>query len=578
MRATTMTIMRNEFCMSLRHRSNPSLKFHFRARAVAYLLAITFSAAAVASEGTPAKSSHPNFLIFLADDMGFSDPGCYGGEIETPNLDALASAGVRYTQFYNTARCWPTRAALLTGYYAQQVNFDSIPGSKTQESRKRPAWAHVLPEYLRKLGYRNYHSGKWHIDSSPLKCAFDRSYALYDYDHNFSPKNHTLDDVPLPVVKADEGYYSAAAIAGHMVDFLKEHETKHAGEPFFAYVAFTVPHFPLQAPAEDVAHYKGRYDLGWDVIRQKRWQRIGQMLHLPGRLSAREPLVGTPYRSVPAHKALDGIETWNEAAWDDLSPEKKEFQAKKMEVHAAMVSNMDHQIGRVLEQLRAMHAEENTLVLFFSDNGASAEIAMRGDGHDPTAPQGSAKTFLSLGPAWGNAANTPFRRHKIWVHEGGIATPLIARWPARIPSGGELRHTLGHVIDIAPTLVHLAGGMWPNTFGGSKLPPTPGRDLSPSFAADHDVPHDYLWWYHEGNRAIRKDNWKLVAARGEKLQLYDLSKDRAENVDLAAKFPDKAKELNDLWQKYATEFAELAKKDPGTTPKPKKNAKTKKPA
>jgi arylsulfatase A-like enzyme len=508
-----------------------------------------------------AASSPPNFLIFLADDMGYSDPGCFGGEIATPNLDALAAGGIRYTQFYNTARCWPTRAALLTGYYAQEVGFDTLPGIKNPDGRKRPPWAHVLPEYLRPLGYRSYHSGKWHIDSSPLKCAFDRSYALLDYDHNFSPKKHTLDDRPLPRVKIGDGYYSAAAIADHAIEFLKEHDQKHRGRPFFTYVAFTVPHFPLQAPSDDIERYAGRYNVGWDVIRHDRWQRIEQMLHLPGELSPLEPSIGSPYRSEPAHRKLDSVETWNETPWNDLSAEKQSYQARKMEIHAAMVTCMDRQIGRVLDQVHAMHADDNTLVLFFSDNGASAEIAMRGDGHDFNAPQGSAATFLSLGPAWSNAANTPFRRHKIWVHEGGIATPLIARWPAKIPSGGDLRHAVGHVIDIAPTLLKLAGGEWPKSVVHDTPPSPPGHDLAPTFDEDRAIERDCLWWLHEGNRAIRQGDWKLVAARDEPWQLYDLAKDRAENIDLAAKLPAKAKELDDLWHSKLAEFQELARQN-----------------
>lgn len=506
-------------------------------------------------------ASKPNFLIFLADDMGYSDPGCYGGEIATPNIDALAAHGVRYTQFYNTARCWPTRAALLTGYYAQQVNFDALPGVTKSDGRKRPPWARLLPEYLRQLGYRNYHSGKWHLDSSPLKCGFDRSYALLDYDHNFSPKKHTLDDHALPPAKIDDGYYSAVAIADRAIEFLKQHSQKHADQPFFEYVAFTVPHFPLQAPPDDIARYADRYHVGWDAIRRDRWQRIQQTLHLPGQLSALEPAIGPPYPSEPARRKLGDIEVWNETPWDRLSAKKQTFQARKMEIHAAMVTCMDRQIGRVLDQLHAMNADDNTLVLFFSDNGASAEIAMRGDGHDPSAPQGSAATFLSLGPGWSNAANTPFRRHKIWVHEGGIATPLVARWPDRIPSGGERRHAVAHVIDLAPTILQLAGGTWPNEFQHTKLPAPPGHDLSPTFEQDCSIERDCLWWLHEGNRAIRKRDWKLVAARDEQWQLYDLAKDRAENVDLAKKFPDKAKELNDLWNVKRGEFQELARKN-----------------
>jgi arylsulfatase len=521
-------------------------------------------------------SRPPNFVIFLADDMGFSDAGCYGGEIATPNLDALAAHGIRYTQFYNTARCWPTRAALLTGYYAQQVGFDVLPDVDGGRARKRPSWAHLLSEYLRTLGYRNYHSGKWHLDSSPLKCGFDRSYALLDYDHNFSPKNHTLDDQPLPPVQISDGYYSAVAIADRAIEFMKEHQQKHADQPFFTYVAFTVPHFPLQAPPEDIARYAGRYDVGWDRIRHDRWHRIEKMLHLPGELSEIEPAIGTPYRSEPAIKKLGPVEVWIETPWNDLSAKKQAFQARKMEIHAAMVTCMDRQIGRVLEQLHAMNADDNTLVLFLSDNGASAEIAMRGDGHDPDAPQGSAATFLSLGPGWSNAANTPFRRHKIWVHEGGIATPLIARWPAEIPAAGELRHAVGHVIDLAPTILKLAGGNWPKESEGISLPPPPGRDLAPTFKHDATIDRDFLWWLHEKNRAIRQGDWKLVAAHDEQWQLYDLAKDRAENIDLAAKNPDKATELARLWQKKLVEFQELARTNAPEKPKAKNRATKKK--
>ncbi len=524
------------------------------------------------ANGAFAAASRPNFLIFLADDMGFSDASCYGGEIATPNLDALAAHGIRYTQFYNTARCWPTRAALLTGYYAQEVGFDDMPGIKNP--RRRPPWAHLLSEYLQRLGYRCYHSGKWHLDSSAIRCGFDRSYTLLDYDHNFSPKHHTLDDHPLPPVHVGDGYYSAVAIADHAIDFLKEHQEKHRDQPFFTYVAFTVPHFPLQVPPEDIARYAGRYKVGWDAVRHDRWQRIQQKLQLPGELSSLETQIGPPYRQERAHKELGDTEVWHETPWDDLSEKQRTFQARKMSIHAAMVTCMDRQIGRVLDQVHAMHADDNTLVLFFSDNGASAEIMIRGDGHDPMAPLGSAASFVCLGPGFSNASNTPFRRHKTWVHEGGIATPLIARWPAGIPGAGQLRHAVGHVIDIAPTLVHLAGGDWPKEFEGSALPPHPGRDLSPTFSEDVPIDRDCLWWLHDGNRAIREGDWKLVAARKERWQLYDLAHDRAENNDLAAKHREKVKELSNLWQSRLDDFKKLAPRDAAKKTKPKKRAKS----
>jgi arylsulfatase len=528
------------------------------------------------SFASSAAAAPPNFVIFLADDMGYSDVGCYGGEIATPNLDALATRGVRYTQFYNTARCWPTRAALLTGYYAQQVGFDGMPDFKNSNPRRRPAWAQLLPEYLRTLGYRNYHSGKWHLDSTPFSSGFDHSYTLLDYDRNFGPQRHTLDDRSLPTPKPEEKYYSTTAIADHTIDFLKEHDEKHREQPFFAYVAFTVPHFPLQAPPDDIGRVGDRYEVGWDVIRRERWKRIAEKLHLPGELSALEPKTGTPYFSASAYKRFGDSEVWLETPWEKLSAEKQAWQAQKMAIHAAMVERMDREIGRVLDQVRAMNAEQNTLVLFLSDNGASAEIAHRGNGHDANAAPGSARSFLSLGPGWSNAANTPFRRHKIWVNEGGIATPLIASWPAGISAKGELRHTVGHVIDITPTLVKLSGGEMRSQLDGDDLPPVPGRDLAATFNSDVSIDRDCLWWLHERNRAIRKGDWKLVEARDEKRwRLFDLSKDRAENHDLVAKHPDKVRELSEIWESKLEEFRTQAQKDAGSKPSPAKRARTK---
>jgi arylsulfatase len=232
-----------------------------------------------------------------------------------------------------------------------------------------------------------------------------------------------------------------------------------------------------------------------------------------------------------------------------------------MAIHAAMIHRMDTEIGRVVEQLRAMNAIENTIILFMSDNGASAEQMIRGDKHDPTAPPGSAKSFLCLGPGWSSAANTPLRLHKSWVHEGGISTPLIVQWPAGIPARGEFRRNPGHLIDIAPTILELAGGTWPQTFNGKPVPPPPGKSLVPAFTHDNSVSHDYLWWLHDGNRAIRVGNWKLVTDHTGPWELYDLEADRSETHNLAGKYPDKVKDLEAAWTRHLEEFRELAKQD-----------------
>ncbi len=490
--------------------------------------------------------------------MGFSDIGCHGGEIRTPNLDALATNGLRFTQFYNTARCWPSRGALLTGYYAQQIRRDTIPGVKSGSQGTRPAWAKLLPDLLRPLGYRSYISGKWHVDGLPLKNGFDHSYIIDDHNRHFNPRQHREDDKPLPAVEAGTGYYSSTAVADHAIRYLKDHAANHKETPFFAYVAFIVPHFPLQAPAADIARYREKYRAGWDTIRDERWKRM-QALKIGGSsLSPIERDVGPPYPFPDAIKKLGTGEVTRPLAWKDLTDEQREFQAAKMAIHAAMVEVMDREIGRVLNQLRAMGKLDDTLVLFLSDNGASAEIMVRGDGHDPKAEPGSAGSFLCLGPGWSSTANTPFRRHKTWVHEGGIATPLIAHWPKGIAARGELRHTPGHVIDLVPTVLELAGGKGP----ADGAPPLPGRSLVPLFAKDGTVVRESIWWLHEGNRALRVGDWKIVAAgKNSPWELYDLSKDRSETRNLATEKPEKVRELVALWTRQFEEYAALAKKD-----------------
>jgi arylsulfatase A-like enzyme len=520
-----------------------------------------------------ADPARPNVLVILADDMGFSDAGCYGGEIATPNLDALAKDGLRFTNFYNTARCWPSRAAILTGYYAQAVRRDTVPGLKSGSQGTRPAWAPLLPAMLKPLGYRTYHSGKWHVDGLPLQNGFDHSYSLNDHDRHFGPKKHTEDDKPLPPVDPKSGYYTTTAIASHAIRWLKEHAEKYPDRPFFEYLAFTCPHFPVQAPAEDIAKYRNTYLAGWDAMREQRWKRI-QELHIPGAsLSAIERNVGPPYAFPEAIKKLGPNEVNRPLPWNTLTAEQRRFQADKMAVHAAMVDRMDREIGRVLDQLKAMGALDNTLVFFLSDNGASAEMMVRGDGHDPSAAPGSAATFLSIGPGWSSLANTPFRRHKTWVHEGGIATPLIVHWPKGIAARGEVRHTPGHLIDFVPTILEVAGGKPPELWDGRPVPPRPGKSLVPVFAKDGTVTHDSLWWLHEGNRALRAGDWKIVAAgKDSPWELYDLHADRSETRDLAKEKPKKVRELAAIWSKQSDEYAALAAKDapPEMKTKPKK--------
>jgi len=523
------------------------------------VLAIAIAAPAGASWG----AERPNVLVILADDLGFSDLGCYGGEIATPHLDGLARDGLRFTQFYNTARCWPTRAALLTGYYAQQVRRDTLAGIPSGGRGKRPKWARLLPAMLRPAGYRSYHVGKWHIDGMPRATGFDRSYYLRDQGRYFNPRVHFEDDRPLAAVQPGSGYYATTAIADHAVKYLREHAARYGDRPFFCYVAFTAPHFPLQALPRDIARYRDRYRPGWHTIRQQRWERIEKMGLVRGGLSPVERNIGPPYDFPEALKLLGPGEVNRRIAWNELTGAQQAFQAAKMTLHAAMIDRMDREIGRILEQLRAMDAMENTLIFFLSDNGASAEIMVRDDGHDPAAEPGSAATYLCLGPGWSTTSNTPFRRHKTWVHEGGIATPLIVHWPAGIVAGrGTLRRVPGHVIDLVPTILELTGARHAAAWSGPPLPPLPGRSLVPAFSAGGRVDRDYLWWYHEGNRAVRVGEWKLVAAgKDGPWELYDLRSDRTETRDLAGRYPKKVDQLRRLWNGIRDEFRALAQRD-----------------
>ena len=508
------------------------------------------------------RAAPPNFLVILADDLGYSDLGCYGGEIATPNLDALAQGGLRFTSAYNTARCWPSRAAITTGYYAQQVRRDKVPGiaSGGGAGGIRPAWAPLVTEFLRPAGYRTYHSGKWHIDGRPHGNGFDHSFEIGGGQSNFFKAPGNTDD-GVPGVQTPD-YYVTTATADSAVKYLREHAEKFSGRPFYHYLCFTAPHFPLHAPAEDIARYKDTYARGWDVMAAERHARQKKIGITTQPAAAFERDVGPPY-AFPDQIALLGPDEVNRPVpWATLTPSQQKFQAAKMAIHAAMVDRMDREIGRVIAQLKAMGAYENTLILFASDNGASAEMMVRGDGHDPAAPMGSATTYLCLGPGWSSAANTPFRRHKTWVHEGGISTTLIAHWPAGIKARGELRRSPTHLIDVVPTLVELSGAKIPATIKGHAVPPSPARSLVPAFAKDVTVLHDFLWWEHEGNRALRAGDWKLVALKEAAWELYDLATDRAEAKNLAASRPEKVRELAALWERQMEETKKLALTDP----------------
>ncbi len=500
----------------------------------------------------------PNFLIIVADDMGYSDAGCYGGEIKTPNLDKMAAEGLRFTQCYSTGRCWPSRTSLLTGYYPQQVRMDPPQGTL-------PAWTRIAPHYLKPQGYRCYHSGKWHLTGAPRAVAdggFDHSYLLHDHDRYFAPQKHELDDRKLESVQPGTGYYNSTAIAQYAIDFLKENAAKCPDAPFYCYLAFLAPHFPLHALPEDIARYRDRYLEGWDAVRKRRWERMRKMGLVNCGLSALEPET-IPSWNLAGDQLREQIgpgEADRAGPWATLTDEQKHFQATKMAIHAAMIDRMDREIGRVLEQIASMGATDNTVIVFVSDNGASAEQIIRGDKHNPSAPPGSAASYLCLGPGWSSAANSPYRLHKHWNHEGGISSPLIVHWPKGIPVANELRHNPCHFIDILPTVLDLAG-VPAKEFrpADPDAPALPGKSLAPAFAKDGSVDHEFLFFHHTSNRAIRVGDWKLVA-KGESgpWELYDLKTDRCEMKDLAAVNPDRVREMAQVWQKTEDEFRRQA--------------------
>lgn len=494
----------------------------------------------------------PNIVLVLADDMGYSDAGCYGGEIQTPVLDSLAENGLRFSQMYSTGRCWPSRAVLMTGYYAQQVGMDPRRG------KEWPSWSRLLPLRLKEAGYRNYHSGKWHLKGMPADpevSGFDRSYYLGDQDRFFSPKRVFLDDEQQPAIERGTGFYSTVAKADYAIEFLKDHAAETSDQPFFLYLAFFAPHFPLHALPEDIKKYRDAYLKGWDVVRKERWSRLTSMGLVDSGLAERREDVFPPW-NLTEEELVTEIHPGEVAyalPWDSLNEEQQRFQAMKMAIHAAMIDRMDQEIGRVMDQVKQMGELENTVVMFVSDNGASGEMMNRGDRHDPEAPLGSAGSYLGLGPGWSTAANTPLSMHKHWNHEGGIASPMIVNWPKGISARGELRHTPTHFIDLVPTMLELAGV---DALPPEEGPQLPGRSLVSVFDQPVEWSDRFIFWAHSGNRAIRQGDWKAVTRRDneERWELYYVGNDRAELNDLARKTPEKLAELAEVWEKLRHRF------------------------
>ncbi|MHC4250263.1 MAG: arylsulfatase [Planctomycetota bacterium] len=493
------------------------------------------------NSGAAGKESRPNIVLIMADDMGWSDAGCYGGEIRTPNLDRLTREGLRFTQFYNCARCVPTRASLIYGVYPQQAGVAANGGARKVEN------CISLAEALKTAGYRTLMTGKWHGSQNPVARGFDRYYGLLSGCCNYfnpgrqrpgepEPGHKRPGDfrpwgedgnVIRPFTPEDPDFYATDAFTDRAVEYLDEYGRED--RPFLLYLAYTAPHFPIQAPAEDIARYRGRYRAGWDAIRQERYERQKTM----GLIEERWPLSPRDPRAPRWEDAKDRDE------WD-----------LKMAVYAAMIDRMDRNIGRVLDTLRELGKEKDTLVLFLSDNGACAEAWHA----TPDVPPGPVDSYRTVDLPWANASDTPFRKFKRWTYEGGIATPLVARWPGTIERG-TITSQVGHVIDIMPTLCEVAGIEYPEEHGGREIMPCEGKSLVPVLRGEHRDGHEWLFWEHVGNKAVRHGRWKLVGLGNPRdlgnWRLYDLEADRTELRDLAEEHPERLRRMAQAWRDWA---------------------------
>ena len=501
-----------------------------------------------------APPRRPNIIIMLADDMGFSDLGCYGSEIRTPNIDSLAESGVRFTHFRNTARCCPSRASLLTGLYAHQTGIGqmvnprpALPGYRGDLNRSCVTIAQVL----RDGGYHTMISGKWHVTPNngqkhnwPLQRGFDRFYGIIAGAASYyQPWTLTRDNDPVEPDGSD--YYLTDAIGRNAAAYIEDAAKRP--DPFFLYTAFTSPHWPLHAFENDIERYRGRYRDGWDVLRAERHQR-----------QIRAGMVNAKWGITPRDSEVP--------AWTDAP--NREWQQRRMEVYAAQIDRMDRNVGTILDALRRSGREQDTLILLLADNGGCAEDLPAGrlnnnsprqardgrpmrPGNDPSILPGGEDTFGSYGIAWANASNTPFRRYKHWVHEGGVASPLIARWPGGIDRHGVITHESGHIIDVMATCVEVAGARYPESHDGERILPMEGRSLVPAFHGKAVSRSDAFYWEHEGNRAMVDGRSKLVSRFPDRWELYDLEADRCEMRDLSASDPARLRQMVERYERWA---------------------------
>lgn len=508
------------------------------------------------------ESKQPNIVLILADDMGFSDIGCYGSEINTPNLDRLANEGVRFSQMYNNTKCCPSRAALLTGLYPHQAGV----GEMTDVDLPIPEYQGFLndesvtiADVLGAAGYKTYLSGKWHLGEEPgqwpLDHGFDECFAFINgassyfdfepYQNQLWPPGNELKLVRNKELASvsDKKFYSTDLYTDEAISFIKNTQKE---KPFFLYLAYTAPHWPLHALPEDIAKYEGKYNDGWDVIRQKRYENLKKL-----------GLIDDSTKLSEKNKS--------DRDWDKLSDSEKEYESRLMEVYAAMIDRMDKNIGRLMDELKSSGKLDNTVILFLSDNGGCKAGMLAGTKYiherfNPDALPGTPESFTGYGLNWANVSNTPFREFKSDIHEGGISSPFIIWYPGIFPAG-KINHTISHIVDVLPTLAELAGTSYPETFQGRKIRPAEGKSLVKIARDKQNAAEQTYYFEHQGNCGLISGDWKIVRFRNKPWELYNLKYDRSETTDLAEKNQAKRNELVDKYDVWAAKNKVLPREE-----------------
>ena len=490
------------------------------------------------------KPLRPDIVLIMVDDMGYSDIGCYGGEIQTPNLDKLAANGLRFTQFYNTARCCPTRASLMTGLYSHRAGVGHMMADKGHDGYRGDLNTEcvTIAEALRPAGYGTYMAGKWHVTKKtkaateadkhnwPCNRGFDRYFGTISGAGSFwTPKSLTRDNTTAE--EYPEGFFYTDAISDHAAGFIAEHHASRPDDPLFIYVAYTAPHWPLHARKRDIDKYRGKYMKGWDALRRERHARMIEM--------------GIVKKDWPMTPRDSGV-----TPWKDVPEDRRKNMDWRMAIYAAQIDGVDQGIGRIVAALKKAGRLDNTLILFLADNGGCAEGGPWGFEQHKGGVLGTNSSFASYGQSWANASNTPFRRYKHWVHEGGISTPLIVHWPAGMKARGDLCHQPGHLTDVMPTCLDVAGATYPTRHKGQAIAPLESVPITPAFAGE-TIRREAIFWEHEGNRAVRRGTWKLVSRFPGDWELYDMEADRTELHDVIGKHPEIARELREMYDAWA---------------------------